>query len=68
MVINTGCKEKETLPEETAVEDIDTSSRSNTDTNNEEEQKEEFDSKNAYEYARLERILQELKRETDEAQ
>ena len=36
--------------------------------NNGDDNKEEFDSKNAYEYARLESILQELKRQTDDSE
>lgn len=34
--------------------------------NSNEDNKEEFDSENAYEYAKLESILQELKRQTDD--
>ena len=45
------------LPDEEVSEDVE-----------EEDNKEEFDSKNASEYARLERILQELKRQTDDSE
>lgn len=36
--------------------------------NSNEDSKEEFDSENAYEYAKLESILQELKRQTDDTE
>ena len=50
-------KQEIVLPEESGLE-----------TEEIEDDKEEFDSKNASEYARLERILQELKRQTDDSE
>ena len=50
-------KQEIVLPNENIVEDVE-----------QEDNKEEFDSKNASKYARLERILQELKRQTDDSE
>lgn len=50
-------KQEIVLPDKEVSEDVE-----------EEDNKEEFESKNASEYARLERILQELKRQTDDSE
>ena len=68
MVGSIGCGKTEPLPETKIEEDIENEESSEFVEEVEDSGKEDFDSKNAYEYARLERILQELKRETDTAQ